>query len=127
VRSRLQALAVGTLGVLMVASSSFAHHVWAVDTQRSITVKGTVTGFDWGNPHVQIFLDARDSNGTVEKWTAGGPSPTRMTGTGWDRNTLKVGDLITAVGHRATDTPNLLRIQKVVLADGRELMGYGSR
>jgi hypothetical protein len=127
VRSRLQALAVGTLGVLMVASSSSAHHVWAVDTQRSITVKGTVTGFDWGNPHVQIFLDAKDSNGAVEKWTAGGPSPTRMTGTGWDRNTLKVGDLITAIGHRGTDVPNLLRIQKVVLPDGRELVGYGSR
>jgi hypothetical protein len=127
VKGRLQALAVGTLGVLMIASSSFAHHVWAVDTQRSITVKGTVTGFDWGNPHVQIFLDATGSNGTVEKWTAGGPSPTRMTGTGWDKNTLKVGDLITAVGHRATDTPNLLRIQKVVLANGRELIGYGGR
>ena len=124
-RSKLRALVVGTVAVLLVASSSFAHHVWAVDTSRSITVKGTVTGFDWGNPHVQIFLDTKDTNGKVEKWTAGGPSPTRMSGTGWDKNTLKAGDVITAIGHRATDASNLLRIQKVVLSDGRELRGYG--
>jgi len=84
-----------------------------------------VTGFDWSNPHVQIFLDAKDNDGKVEKWTAGGPSPTRMAGTGWDKNTLKAGDLITATGHRATDAPNLLRIQRVLLSNGRELVGYG--
>ena len=48
-----------------------------------------------------------------------------MAGTGWDKNTVKAGDVVTATGHRATDKPNLLRIQKVVLPGGRELVGYG--
>jgi hypothetical protein len=125
VRIRLQAFAIGALAVLLVASSSSAHHVWAVDRTRSITVQGTVTGFEWGNPHVQIFLETKDASGKIEKWTAGGPGPTRMAGTGWDRNTVKAGDVITAIGHRATDAPNLLRIQKVVFPGGRELIGYG--
>ena len=124
-RSRLLALAVGTVAVLMVATSSFAHHAWAVDTTRSITVKGTVTGVDWSNPHIQIFVDTKDSNGNVEKWTVGGPSPSRMAGNGWDKNTLKAGDVITAVGQRATDSPNLLKTQKVVLSSGREMVAYG--
>lgn len=123
-RSRLL-VAAGTIGVLMVASSLFAHHAWAVDTTRSITVQGTVTGVDWSNPHVQIFLDTKDDNGKVVKWTVGGPSPSRMAGTGWDKNTLKPGDVITAVGQRATDAPNLLKTQKVVLASGKELVAYG--
>ena len=124
----MNALAVGTLGVLLMgAGSSFAHHAWAVDTTRSITVKGTVTGFAWSNPHVQIFLDVTGNNGAVEKWTAGGPSPSRMSGTGWDPNTVAAGDVVTAVGHRATDKPNLLRIQKVVFSNGREFAGYGAR
>ena len=110
----------------MMASSSFAHHVWPVDTARLVTVKGTVTGYDWGNPHVQIFLDVKNDNGVVEKWTTGGPSPTRMSGTGWDKNTVKAGDVLTAIGHRASDKSNLLRIQKVVFADGREMRGYGN-
>jgi hypothetical protein len=121
----LRAFSVGTAIVLLAVSSSSAHHVWAVDRTRSITVQGTVTGFEWGNPHVQIFLETKDAGGKVEKWTAGGPSPTRMAGTGWDRNTVKAGDVITAIGHRATDAPNLLRIQKVVFPGGRELIGYG--
>jgi len=125
VRSRLLALAVGTVAVLMVATSSFAHHAWAVDTTRSITVKGTVTGVDWSNPHIQIFVDTKDSNGNVEKWTVGGPSPSRMAGNGWDKNTLKAGDVITAVGQRATDSPNLLKTQKVVLSTGKEMVAYG--
>jgi hypothetical protein len=109
----------------MVATSSFAHHTWAVDSTRSVTIKGTVTGVDWSNPHVQIFLDTMDANGKVEKWTAGGPSPSRMAGTGWDKNTLKAGDVITAIGQRATDKPNLLKTDKVVLSNGKELTAYG--
>ena len=124
-RNRLLALAVGTVAVLMIASSSFAHHAWAVDTTRSITVKGTVTGFDWSNPHVQIFLDVKNNDGSVEKWTVGGPSPSRMAGTGWDKNTLKAGDVITAIGQRATDKPNLMKTEKVVLPNGKELAAYG--
>ena len=124
-RSKLQALSVGTVAILMVATSSFAHHAWAVDTTRSITVKGTVTGVDWSNPHIQIFVDTKDSNGNVEKWTVGGPSPSRMAGNGWDKNTLKAGDVITAVGQRATDTVNLLKTQRVVLSNGKEMVAYG--
>jgi hypothetical protein len=82
---------------------------------------------DWSNPHVQIFLDATDGSGKVEKWTAGGPSPSRMAGTGWDKNTLKAGDVITAIGHRATDSPNLLKTDKVIFANGRELAAYGGQ
>ena len=118
-------LSVATAAFLMVATSSFAHHAWAVDTTRSIIVTGTVTGLDWSNPHVQIFVDAKDGDGRIEKWTVGGPSPSRMAGTGWDKNTLKPGDVITAVGQRATDAPNLLKTQKVVLPGGRELVAYG--
>ena len=124
-RSKLQALSVGAVAILMVATSSFAHHAWAVDTTRSITVKGTVTGVDWSNPHIQIFVDTKDSNGSVEKWTVGGPSPSRMAGNGWDKNTLKAGDVITAVGQRATDTVNLLKTQRVVLSNGKEMVAYG--
>ena len=124
-RSRRQTFAVGIVGVLMAASPLLAHHAWAVDTSRSITLTGTVTGYVWINPHVQILLDVKDDNGKVEKWTAGGPSPSRMAGTGWSKNTLKPGDLITAVGNRATDSPNLLKTQKVVLSNGKELAAYG--
>lgn len=125
--TRLRVLAVGTVAVLTVASPLFAHHTWAVDRTQAITVKGTVTAVDWSNPHIQILLDVKADNGSVEKWTAGGPSTGRMAESGWDRNSLKPGDTITAVGHRATDGSNALRMQKVVLSNGKELTAYGTR
>jgi hypothetical protein len=103
VRIRLQAFAIGALAVLLVASSSSAHHVWAVDRTRSITVQGTVTGFEWGNPHVQIFLETKDASGKIEKWTAGAPSPTRMAGTGRRPGTDRLRRL-TVTGRLKPDT-----------------------
>jgi len=127
VRDRRNALAAGTIWVLTIASPLLAHHTWAVDRTRPVTVKGTVTGVNWSNPHVEIFLDAKDGNGNVEKWTAGGPSTGRMAGSGWDRNILKQGDIITAIGYPATDGGKSMRLETVVLSNGQELAFYGNR
>ena len=48
-----------------------------------------------------------------------------MAGNGWDRSTLKMGDVITAIGYRFTDGSNILRLQKIVMANGKELFLYG--
>ncbi len=117
-----------TAFILAVSGPAFAHHAWhGYDMENLTTVKGTVTQFDWANPHVWISLEMADEKGVVEKWNAGGPSPSRMAGTGWDKDTLKPGNQITAVGHRISDGTYYLRLVKVVLADGRELICYGGR
>ena len=114
--------------VLAVTAPAFAHHSWTgYDMVNLTTVKGIVTQFDWGNPHVWISFQFSDEKGNVEKWSAGGPSPSRMAGTGWDKDSVKPGDQITAVGHRITDGTYTLRLVKVLLADGRELICYGGR
>ena len=123
-------LLIGSLLVclLTVSAPVFAHHAWhGYDMANLTSVKGTVTQFDWGNPHVWINFEVKDEKGNIEKWAAGGPSPSRMAGTGWDKETLKPGDQITAVGHRIADGTNSIRLVKVVLQDGRELICYGGR
>ena len=127
---RTKLLALGGLfaGLLTVAGPLFAHHAWhGYDSRDLTTVKGTVMLFDWGNPHVWISFDVRNDKGEVEKWSAGGPSPNRMANTGWDKETLKPGDQITAIGNRNNDGSNQMRLAKVVLQDGRELLCYGKR
>jgi hypothetical protein len=127
---RIRLLALGSLvaGLLAVSGPAFAHHAWhGYDMENLTTLKGTVTQFDWSNPHVWISLDVSDDKANIEKWNAGGPSPSRMANTGWDKDTLKPGDQITAVGHRIKDGTYSLRLVKVVLPDGRELVCYGGR
>jgi hypothetical protein len=122
--SRLQTLALA-VGLVAAASPLLAHHSWPVDTSREITVKGTVMGYSWTNPHVMIGLNVQAANGKTEKWDVGGPSTSRMSGNGWSSTTLKPGDVITAMGYRFADGQNILRLQKIVMADGKEMFLYG--
>lgn len=114
--------------MLTLSGPAFAHHAWrGFDNVNQATIKGTVTNYDWSNPHVWIYFEATDDKGAVQKWSAGGPSPSRMANTGWDKNTLKPGDQFSATGIRANDGSYILRLEKVTLADGRELICYGKR
>ena len=122
--ARLQTLAV-VAGVLWVSASLSAHHSWPVSYSKMVTVKGTVTTLSWENPHPMISLDVRSNDGKIEKWSVGGPAITRMEASGWTRNTLKVGDVITGIGYQFADGAKIIRLEKVVLADGKELRVYG--
>lgn len=122
---RLQIIALGAVGILIAASPLFAHHAWPVERSKEVTVQGMVTSYEWGNPHVMIGLEVRTRDGKVEKWNVGGPSVTRMANNGWDRNTLKPGDVITAIGYQFADGQPILRLEKVVMAGGKEMFLYG--
>ena len=120
-------LALGLVAIVVCTSPLLAHHSWPVDTSRAVTVSGTVTGYEWGNPHVMIGLDVKTENGAIEKWNVGGPSTTRMEANGWDKGTLKPGDVITATGYRFSDGQKILRLDKIVMAGGKEMFLYGRR
>jgi len=108
---------------LLASSPIFAHHGETnYDTDKLVSVKATVTDFQFINPHVQIFLDAKNDKGEVEKWTCEARSPAMLVRNGdWDKNTLKPGDTITAIGFQSRNGAKILRLKKIVLADGKEL------
>ena len=124
--TKLHIVALGAVGILAAASPLFAHHSWPVECSTAVTVKGTVTAYTWANPHVMIGLEVTADDGTVEKWSVGGPSLRRMSANTWDGNPLKPGDVITGIGHRFLDGSNVLKLEKIVMSDGAELLLYAS-
>ena len=120
----LRRLALGVIGTLVVASPLLAHHDWPVDRTRLITVTGTVTAYRWTDPHVMIDLDVQ-ANGMIEKWKVGGSNKKNSAANGWDKNTLKPGDVITGIGFRFKDGSNAAQLQKIVMANGKEMDLYG--
>lgn len=107
---------------LVCSGIALAHHGTAnYDMTKLTTVKGTVTDFQFINPHVEIFLDVKDDKSNVQKWQAETNSPNLLHRAGWTKDSLKPGDVITATGNRAKDGSNLMRLDKIVLADGKEL------
>jgi hypothetical protein len=107
---------------LLIASSPvFAHHgASAYDTKKLTTLKGTVTEFQFMNPHSEIFFEVKNADGKVEKWSAEAASMVTMSRFGWSKNLFKAGDQITVVGNRARNGSLSMRLSKVVLANGKE-------
>lgn len=116
-------LAIGVIGALMAASPLLAHHDWPVDRSQQVTVKGTVSAYTWANPHVTIAIDVQ-AGGTIEKWILGASSPKVMGDAGWDKSTLKPGDVITGFGYRFRNRSNVVQLQRIVLASGKEIYAY---
>ena len=101
---RLVAIISIAIGSLTLSVASLAHHGSNVvyDLTKSITVSGTVTKFQFVNPHALIFIDVIDENGQTVEWLAGLPSASGLQGNeGWTRDTLKPGDEITITGSPA--------------------------
>lgn len=110
------------VAVLAFAGLAFAHHGTAnYDTAKTVTVKGVVTGFNFVNPHVEIFWDAKDEAGVAQKWQGELTSPNRLTRAGWSKSSIKPGDAITIAGYPTKSGSHEIWIQKVVLASGEEL------
>jgi hypothetical protein len=105
---------------LVVCTPAPAHHGEAnYDTDKIVSVKGTVTDFQFINPHTLIAMDVKNDKGEIEKWNCEARSPGMLVRAGgWDKSTLKVGDVITASGYRGKGGAMVLRLNKIVLADG---------
>jgi len=102
-----------------------AHHSWPISRDRLVTVKGTVVDFQLANPHPMMTLEVQASDGRKEMWQAGGPAINRLEAKGWNRTTVKAGDVITGVGYQFAYGQKILRLERVVLADGKQLSLYG--
>jgi len=109
-----------TFAALLVSAPALAHHGEAnYDTDKVVSVKGTVSDFQFINPHTLITLDVKNDKGEIEKWNCEMRSPSMLVRVGgWDKNTLKVGDVITVYGSRAKNGTTVMRLQKLTFADG---------
>jgi hypothetical protein len=107
---------------LMITLPGFAHHGNAAyDTTQALTVRGTITDFEFINPHVMVFFEAINDKGAMEKWQGELTSPNHLMRAGWTKGTLKPGDQVTFSGLRAKSGATTLWITKIVAADGHEI------
>ena len=88
---------------------------------KTVTLKGVVTSFEFINPHAELRVDVTDENGHTVNWLAETNNPNRLARRGWSRNVLKPGDVITISGNPVKSGALDLRLTKVVLANGTEL------
>ena len=117
-------LVVSAMAALVVFSSPvFAHHgAAAFDAKNPLTVTGTVTDFQFVNPHCQVFFDLKNDKGEVEHWRAELTAPNKLARAGWTKRSLTPGDKITVTGLVEKNGVHMIWIQKLIGPDGQPML-----
>ena len=117
-----KALLAITVVVLLATGSVLAHHGGNLyDTSKAVELKGTITKFEWGTPHNQIYFDVKLPSGEVQHWVVATEPAGVMLERGWTRRSIAPGDAVTAYVFAARNGATVGNLDRLVKADGTEL------
>jgi len=121
-RAKLPMVAIAVTALLVLSVSAFAHHGGAAyDMSNPLTVKGTVTEFQFINPHSLVFFDVKNDKGEVEHWQGELTAPNKLARAGWTKRSLNPGDKITITGAVGKNNAHALTIRKLIGPDGQSM------
>jgi Family of unknown function (DUF6152) len=111
----------GALGLLL-SGPAWAHHSGAMfDRTRTASITGTVSEFNWTNPHSSFKVEVADVSGKVATWAIEMNSPNNLVREGWKRTTIKSGDKVTVTVNPLRDGRPGGWYVAITLPDGRHL------
>jgi Family of unknown function (DUF6152) len=104
------------------AGGAHAHHSFAMfDHVNRVTLSGTVTQFQWTNPHVFIELDVPDDQGGMKHYSIECASPNVLMRVGWKYSDVKQGDKVTLLINPLKNGDPGGMLESATFADGRTL------
>ena len=109
--------------LLLSAVTLVAHHSFAAeyDNNKPIKFTGKVTKVEWLNPHIYVYVDAKDGSGKSVNYAIEGGAPNSLFRQGWRKDTLKVGETLSVDGFLAKDGSNTVNARTFTLPDGRKV------
>ena len=123
--SRVLNYSLMAIAAMLMASSASAHHSHAMfDTDKQVTLVGTVKGFEWNNPHcwIQVLVpDPTDPKAAPVEWGVEMGAPMQLIRHGWKPSSLKPGDKITVVINPLRDGRPAGQIVSVIGPDGKPI------
>lgn len=117
-------------GALALAGPVAAHHSFAAayDMQAPVTVTGTIVNVRLTNPHSYFFIDVKDDDGKVVRWSFEAGTPSGMIRNGYSPDVIKEGDVVTISGFHAKDpTQPSGMLTELKMADGTVYGMFGPR
>lgn len=129
--SLMRALRLLPAALLMLAgvSATQAHHSFAAqyDNTKPVNMTGALTKLEWTNPHVYIYIDVTDAaTKKVTNWAFEMGPPHMLQKSGWKKNALKIGEVLSIEGWLARDGSNSANARRVTRKNTGEVMGAAS-
>jgi hypothetical protein len=122
VTSKFRQTILAVLVLLLLSLPMQAHHSFTMfDMSKSMTLAGTVTDFQWTNPHVYIEIDVPGDKGATSHWSIEMGSPSILIQSGWKFSSLHKGDKVTLVINPLKNGQTGGFLAKATLPDGRTL------
>ena len=110
--------------LFLLALPAAAHHSFAIfDSTREVTISGTVTEFQWTNPHCWLHVDVTGDDGATEQWVVEMLSKNVLGRMGWNRISVKPGDEVTVVMHPVRTGASGGNMVSIFDADGEPIGG----
>ena len=111
-----------------IAAPAVAHHSFSMfDSEKTVTMTGTVKEVEWTNPHSWLRVMVVDqASGKPAQWAFEMGPPARQLQRGWKPDSLKPGDNVTVHIHPLKDGARGGQLVDAVLPDGRTVGGAGA-
>jgi hypothetical protein len=127
-RNAAVAAVLAAVGFAAPSATSLAHHGAGVfEPEKQVTIAGTVTQFQFVNPHVLVYVNVKGDDGKEVTWGGELTSPNRLArmegAVKWHKSILTPGDRITMTGHPARNGAPAMNITKIVDGEGTVLIG----
>ena len=120
----MQSKIIGIVGLALSVFSfpTFGHHSFSMfDQTQLVNMEGTVTEFEWINPHAWLHLAVADESGDMQTWSFEGGGISNLTAVGWNADSISAGDQIEIGFHPLKDGGRGGQIRTIVFPDGTEL------
>lgn len=116
---KLRTLLAAYAGLFLAAVPVLAHHSFAAEYEsKEITLTGVITKVEWTNPHIYFYVDVKDANGNVINYAVEGYPPNTLKRTGFSRDDLKVGDMVTVTAYPAKDSATRVAGREITFPNG---------
>jgi Family of unknown function (DUF6152) len=133
-RAKIGSLIAAVALLIAAARPTFAHHAFAAefDSNKPFTVTGVVSKVAWQNPHVYVYVDAKDESGKMVTYALECNSVNTLLHKGWTRDALKKGDQVTVSAFGAKDPRPLsdgsvhANARSIKMADGHSVSAGSS-
>lgn len=120
----MRSTTIGIMGVVLslITFPAFGHHSFSMfDQTQLVSLEGTVTEFEWINPHAWLHVSVTDESGDTQTWSFEGGGISNLTAVGWNADSISAGDQIEIGFHPLKDGGRGGQIRTIVFPDGTEL------